>query len=605
MKYLLSLALLMSIFTYSQTFTESNPTAHSGDGSGIYVTTSGYRTANDITVDPNVDFTLNQISFNLVVYSGGTVDSVTATYYDDNNGEPGNIIGTQEDIVPSSQNVFYVISEYGIDVKQVVLAVNPIVLNGTIDQATTYWISLVATVSDTAIAWWELTQGSTMGNRIFEYKPSEGAWVRKGYGDGVYEFSGTMATMAGLSCNPIDGNPENFETADITTHCWTLYNLDSNDSGFEQTGDQAQEGGFSFYHASTDLSADASSFLVSPAISVNFFDVLSFWYYQHNTANFGMSKVLVSTTSNDPLNNPDDFTTLVSLDETAIGGFSEDTWTEHIENLRNYAGETIYIAFMYSGDLSHELYIDNFSVLHDNMAWDETEGAMRVTVLPENTNINYTDNFVIGSNLNATDSSTINGTPACGSFNGGDIWIKFTAPETGAVQMAYPLYTSFAFSELGYALYDNPLSTETIFCGINGNMWNETLSNEEEFVYLTGLTVGKTYYLRIWDSNNDNFGNFYFCLKEYTDPNASVEEINLTGITVFPNPTTGKVSIQSSEAIQINNVTIFDISGRIISNEKIKTTLNNEIDLSRYNSGAYFIRINSNNETIVYKVIKK
>ena len=602
MKNSLLLFVLTSVLSYSQTFTEINPTALSADGSGIYVNSTGYRTANDITVYPNIDFRLNQISFNAVVDPGGVINSVDIIYHEDDNGKPGNIISTQTGLVPFSQDYLYT-GEWGTDVKEVILNIDPIVLNGQINQATTYWISLVASVSGTAIAWWELTQGSSMGARIFE--KLSGIWTEKGYGDGVYVFSGTEAPMSGLSCNPIEGQPEYFETADITTHCWSLYNEDNEDPGFVQTGDQAHEGSFSFYHASTDLDASASSFLVSPALAVNFFDVLSFSYYQHNTANFGTSKVLISTTSNDPLNDPEEFKTIVSLDETSIGGFSENTWTHHKESLRNYSGETVYIAFMYSGDLSHELYIDDFLVSYDNLAWDDTIGAMHVNVLPEYSAIDITDNYVIGSNVYATNSSTINGTPSCGDFNGGDIWIKFEAPETGAVQIAYPIYTSFAFSEVAHALYDDPLSTNELFCGVNGAGWNNSISTEDEFVYFTGLTPEKMYYLRIWDTNNDNFGNFYFCLKAYTDPSALIEESSLTNILIYPNPTKEKVSILFTNVPLSGKVTIFDLSGKIVYKQKLKASLNHEMDLVHLDKGLYFVKLNLQDKTIIRKLIKE
>ena len=603
MKKILILLLLSYTFGQAQSFTEISPTAHSADGSGIFVNTTGYRTANDITVYPNVDFTLNSISFNAVLEAGGSVDSVSITYYDDNGGIPGNIIATQNDLVPTSQNVLYH-SQWGDDIREVVLDINPVLLNGSVDQATTYWISLVATVSNSAIVWWELTQGSTTGDRIYEYLPSQNNWVRKGYGDGVYEFSGTMSPMSGLSCNPINGNPEDFETADITTHCWSLYNEDNTDPGFVQTSAQSHQGGFSFYHACTDLTTTASSYLVSPAISASFFDVLSFWYYQHNTANYGISEVLISKNSSDPINNPADFTTLVSLDDTALGGFSEDTWTKHVESLRHYAGETIYIAFKYSGDMSHELYIDDFSVAYDNMLWDEASGALHVNVLAENADIYTTDSYVIGSNLNATNSSTINGTPSCGSFNGGDIWFKFTAPATGAVQLVYPTITSFGFSEVGHALYDNPLSTTEFYCGINGNFWNEMPSDHEEFVYFTHLISGKTYYLRVWDSNNDNFGNVYFCLKAYTDT-SSVEETNMAKTDIYPNPTNGIVNLRFEETPQIGNVSVVDMLGRTVYKEELKSSLNHKIDISTQDSGVYFLFVNINHKRTAYKIIKE
>jgi hypothetical protein len=285
--FYLFLSLFSFNFLYSQTYSEYNLTAYSGDGTGIYVTANQYRTANDITIAPNIDFTLNQITANVVVQEGGSVDSVDIVYYDDDNGVPGNQIGNQNALVPTSQNIAYT---NGLDILSVVLDVTPFTFAGIADDSATFWISIVATVSDTALVWWELSEACTIGNRIAERNASSGIWYEKGYGDGVYNFSGTYSQAVGVTCDS-DTSSEPFELADITEHCWSLYQTGGDAPGFVQTNAQAHAGTNSFYHASTDIGATSTSYLVSPAISVKYFDYLSFWYYQHNIADFGASEV--------------------------------------------------------------------------------------------------------------------------------------------------------------------------------------------------------------------------------------------------------------------------------------------------------------------------
>ena len=69
-----------------------------------------------------------------------------------------------------------------------------------------------------------------------------------------------------------------------------------------------------------------------------------------------------------------------------------------------------------------------------------------------------------------------------------------------------------------------------------------------------------------------------------------------SGFKVFPNPTNGAFTIQLKNQIQAVEVSVYDITGRIvhqeISNQEI---INPDLQLK---TGAYLIRLTSNNEVI-------
>ena len=97
--------------------------------------------------------------------------------------------------------------------------------------------------------------------------------------------------------------------------------------------------------------------------------------------------------------------------------------------------------------------------------------------------------------------------------------------------------------------------------------------------------------------------------------NVRIDDINITKVSgtagiktnnlnelvsMFPNPTTGILNISSTEA----NVSfeIFNVIGdKVLSNSLAKG--NNSIDLSNLSNGAYFVKINSNNQVSTKKVI--
>ena len=77
----------------------------------------------------------------------------------------------------------------------------------------------------------------------------------------------------------------------------------------------------------------------------------------------------------------------------------------------------------------------------------------------------------------------------------------------------------------------------------------------------------------------------------------SVETYLEEAITVYPNPTSGLLLIESNILQQVE---IYNISGILI-----ETTDKNEIDLSQYSKGIYLVKIITNKGTALKKIILK
>jgi len=76
-------------------------------------------------------------------------------------------------------------------------------------------------------------------------------------------------------------------------------------------------------------------------------------------------------------------------------------------------------------------------------------------------------------------------------------------------------------------------------------------------------------------------------------------------ISIFPNPTKGKLRVEISniEDGDIIILKVFDLQGReIYSNEKLS---NYDIDLSNYENGVYLLDIILNNEKSYWKIVKE
>jgi hypothetical protein len=73
-------------------------------------------------------------------------------------------------------------------------------------------------------------------------------------------------------------------------------------------------------------------------------------------------------------------------------------------------------------------------------------------------------------------------------------------------------------------------------------------------------------------------------------------------VRVYPNPTAGELRIESGE-LKIENVAIYDISGKIQKTENWETK--NTIDISYLPAGVYFLRITTEQGEVVRKVLKE
>jgi len=137
-------------------------------------------------------------------------------------------------------------------------------------------------------------------------------------------------------------------------------------------------------------------------------------------------------------------------------------------------------------------------------------------------------------------------------------------------------------------------------------------SNEIEsggrFSYHAGSSVTLT--TGFW-SKSGSKGVAYIegCTDQFKSPENEEEKPQETSLTdlkssiyVVPNPTTGIVSIKTTGKMLIDEFQLFSVTGNQLLQ---KTNNQNELDISSFPDGVYFLRITTSEGTIVKKIIKK
>ncbi len=102
--------------------------------------------------------------------------------------------------------------------------------------------------------------------------------------------------------------------------------------------------------------------------------------------------------------------------------------------------------------------------------------------------------------------------PGCAGYNGGDVWFTLTVPAGGAITIRTRSISSSALLDAGMAAYsssDNTCTGVLTLLGCNDDI--DFPYNEMSELNLTGLTVGNTIFIRVWEADNDQFGRFNIC----------------------------------------------------------------------------------------------
>jgi hypothetical protein len=93
----------------------------------------------------------------------------------------------------------------------------------------------------------------------------------------------------------------------------------------------------------------------------------------------------------------------------------------------------------------------------------------------------------------------------------------------------------------------------------------------------------------------------------YNCSTLAVEDVQKqNGINVYPNPTSGFVTIQNKNNTNLKNVEIYNSAGQLIQKFNLNNnTKNASLDMSQLVNGTYVLKVVSDTESNTVKVIKK
>jgi hypothetical protein len=134
----------------------------------------------------------------------------------------------------------------------------------------------------------------------------------------------------------------------------------------------------------------------------------------------------------------------------------------------------------------------------------------------------------------------------------------------------------------------------------NNNTFNDANPNNDHKTKTIHVKVNNESSRDVVNNNNNNNGNLLF----HTSAEKTKKEIVKTKTNIYPNPAVDRLFIELSSEIESADISIVNLLGTTVKTYK---GLNNkfEVRLNDFETGYYFVKIESNAKTEYHKIFKK
>jgi hypothetical protein len=228
---------------------------------------------------------------------------------------------------------------------------------------------------------------------------------------------------------------------------------------------------------------------------------------------------------------------------------SDTTWEYKSASLSNYGGQSIYIGFNHNSTNMNLLFLDEISIIKNN-----TYCNANFTMLQDSIN---TYSYIIYNN-----SSVGNNYSYFWDFGDGN-----------TSNLEFPTHTYAGVGPYQLCL------TVTDTSGCNDTFCDSLYAGRNE----TGISI--TVVPNIITSVNN--------------------EITYSDISIYPNPATNSIIVNTKQLENNFTIHIYDITGRLIKSEKENAAKETLIDISSIENGIYFLTVTDGKQTSTKKFIKQ
>jgi hypothetical protein len=288
----------------------------------------------------------------------------------------------------------------------------------------------------------------------------------------------------------------------------------------------------------------------------------------------------LSTTNSSPL--PTDLAT-----DGVISGIT----TVNLTGLTPFTTYYVWVRSVCSiSDSSEWSAMVSFTTLPTPPANDDCMNAISIT--PGGV---FTDSPVIGTTVGGT--STTGLTFACQTNRKNDVWYSVVVPASGSLTVETDTTT-------GTTMTDSVLSVFTGTCGSLTEVGCDDDTGNGNFsrVVLSALTPGSTLYIGVWTYSVSGGGiDGDFQLSAY-DASLTSNTFSNSSFMFYPNPVKDVLNI--SNATTISKVQVVNLLGQEMIVKSMNVT-QGQIDMSQLGAGTYLVKLTSDDQIKMIKIIKE
>ena len=117
-----------------------------------------------------------------------------------------------------------------------------------------------------------------------------------------------------------------------------------------------------------------------------------------------------------------------------------------------------------------------------------------------------------------------------------------------------------------------------------------------QFVYNLNQYAGQSIYIGFIHQDNNKYGILLDDVS-VTGEVTGIDGVESSHVLLFPNPTSGSLSVQTEGLRQIE---VLDVNGR-----KVLTSVNGQVNMSTLSSGIYMVRVLTTEGVSIHKILKK
>ena len=160
-------------------------------------------------------------------------------------------------------------------------------------------------------------------------------------------------------------------------------------------------------------------------------------------------------------------------------------------------------------------------------------------------------------------------------------------------------------ADISWSQSDNTVTAWRLSYRKLGQSWDTVDVNTNSYTF-TGLEATSRYVVRVYaNCGGNNYSTAAvtsFTTLEDQDTTGIVDYLEQI-ITVYPNPTDGKIMVQNSHSL-IQDVEVYDAFGKMLFANKVNDNTAT-LDMTAYAAGMYFARISTSEGVITKRFIKK